>query len=54
MDDENSVEVLPCGCSMSTVGKTFLYEPCSLTCEYYLYMLSVAEEQNLTLNYLEI
>lgn len=31
-------EKLPCGCAMSTVDDAFVFEPCSLTCEYYLYV----------------
>lgn len=35
-------ETLPCGCLLGSAivngEPTFVYEPCSLTCEYYLYM----------------
>lgn len=38
---------LPCGCRISSDPKTraFLIEPCSLTCEYYLYSLDETQRQ---------
>lgn len=43
------VERLPCGCQMDQQiidgVPTFIYEPCSLDCEYYLYMLEEGKRQ---------
>lgn len=41
------MERLPCGCLMGTDEKTkaFLYEPCSLTCEYFQYVLEESKRQ---------
>lgn len=36
---------LPCGCRMSTVGDAFVFEPCSPSCEYYLYALNESKRQ---------
>lgn len=32
-------DILPCGCVMETVNDTFYYRPCSLLCQYYLYVV---------------
>lgn len=33
------METLPCGCQMGDKDGIFYYRPCSLLCEYYLYVL---------------
>lgn len=41
--------VLPCGCKMRTGlvrgEPTMLYEPCSLTCQYYLFTIRESAQQ---------
>ena len=38
-------EVLPCGCGIGNVDDSFVIEPCSLTCENYLYAVAETQRQ---------
>lgn len=42
------MDTLPCGCHLGTDEETkvFYFEPCSLSCPYYLYMLKESERQS--------
>lgn len=46
---KNTMETLPCGCRHGTDVidgvRTYLYEPCSLQCKYYLYVLEQSKAQ---------
>lgn len=50
--EANTMQMLPCGCRMGTDiingTRTFLIEPCSLQCEYYLYALEESRKQGNT------
>lgn len=47
MDEPNTMERLPCGCRHGTdeVTEAFIYEPCSMDCEFYLYVLEESKRQ---------
>jgi hypothetical protein len=45
-EQPGEVEILPCGCKMYTVGEAFVFEPHAMDCEFYLYVLSYAQEKN--------
>lgn len=56
MDEhEGQTTVLPCGCVLTTqtLGgiKTFLYAPCHLDCEYYLYAVEQSAKKSIPLAY---
>lgn len=36
---------LPCGCKIDTIEDTFVMEPCSPDCEYYLYAMAEIRRQ---------
>lgn len=38
-------EVLPCGCGIGNVDDSFVIEPCSMTCENYLYAIAETKRQ---------
>lgn len=54
-DDNGDITILPCGCITGTKVidgvPTFLYAPCSLTCEYYRYAITQAGERNVPIEY---
>lgn len=39
------MERLPCGCQFGVVNNAFVYEPCSLDCEWYKFVLAEAQRQ---------
>jgi hypothetical protein len=41
------METLPCGCEMGNNGDTFYYRPCSLLCEYYLYVITESKRKGI-------
>jgi hypothetical protein len=47
-----SAQRLPCGCVMDTVGDAFVYQPCSLNCEYYLYVVQQSKKLGKPLGYI--
>lgn len=51
---EEGWEVLPCGCELGLVSKTFVIQPHSLKCPVYLYVLSEAEKQSKPVTKLEL
>lgn len=52
----SSWERLPCGCGMGTdeATSTFLFEPCSLDCKYYRYVIEEADRQGKPLSTLDL
>lgn len=44
-DPVTPLERLPCGCRHGLVGEAFVFEPCALDCEFYLYVLAESERQ---------
>lgn len=46
------LETLPCGCKVGTAiingANTFIIEPCSLTCKYYLFAVEESNKQGNT------
>lgn len=53
-----SMERLPCGCQLGTDVidgvPTFLYEPCALDCEYYLYVVAESKRQGKPLTTVDV
>lgn len=45
---------LPCGCEMEKQGNAFMVKPCSLTCEYYLYVLEQSKRKNTPVIYMKV
>lgn len=45
------MQELPCGCKMGEEGGQFIFEPHSLECEYYLYVIEQAEARNKPITY---
>lgn len=41
----SSMEKLPCGCAMGTVGEAFVFQPHALDCQYYLYVMEQMRAQ---------
>lgn len=46
------VERLPCGCVIGNAGDAFVMQPCSPTCEYYLYFLAESGRQAKPVEYI--
>lgn len=45
-----------CGCRFATdaVTETFIFEPCSLTCELYVYAVAAAERQGKPMTHIDL
>lgn len=54
MDEKETFEALPCGCRMGNVENVFVFEPHSLDCIYYLYVMQFAEERGKPITYLDL
>lgn len=46
--------VAPCGCGFGSVGDAFVIEPCSLTCEIYLYAVAENRRQGKPIELLDM
>lgn len=44
-ENDEGLERLPCGCVCGTIGDAFVYMPCSLLCEFYLYAVAESKRQ---------
>jgi len=42
---------LPCGCVMDQVEETFVYQPCSVDCRYWLYVQERIEARQIPTTY---
>lgn len=47
------MQKLPCGCQFDNVGDAFVFEPCSLDCEYYLYVIEEGKRQGKDMTHLD-
>lgn len=52
--DRDDIETLDCGCRIGTVSDTFVIEPCSLTCQWYLYVVAETQRQGKPISHLEM
>ena len=43
----DDAERLPCGCVAATIGDRFVYQPCSLNCHWYKYVMDQAAEMSI-------